>query len=105
MKYRLFDDSHVDSGYVVSYEWKIDNIFAGKGKDIERIFTKGNELGDCLSAHWLYSPLKGSQWEGYGIGKKNAIWAIRPTILIPVCNVNFSSPSTMWIPSFAIMHN
>lgn len=41
LKYRLFDDSRVDSGYVVSYEWKIDNIFAGKGKDVERVFTKG----------------------------------------------------------------
>jgi len=41
LKYRLFDDSHVDSCYIVSYEWKIDNIFAGKTKDIERVFTKG----------------------------------------------------------------
>ena len=41
LKYRLFDNSRVDSGYVVSYEWKIDNIFAGKTKDIERVFTKG----------------------------------------------------------------
>ncbi len=41
LKYRLFDDSRVDSGYVVSYEWKIDNVVAGNAKDIERVFTKG----------------------------------------------------------------
>ncbi len=41
LKYRLFDNSRVDSGYVVSYEWKIDNVLAGNAKDIERVFTKG----------------------------------------------------------------
>ena len=43
-KYRLFDNSRVDSGYVVSYEWKIDNASAGNTKEIEKVFTKGKHV-------------------------------------------------------------